>query len=293
MLTMSENPIISICISKYNEDVNPLLQALCNEINAFQLPVNIYIRDDNSVEDYPITVHSAIVTTNTNTRNLGRSGNRNQLIKDADGQYILFLDGDGFPHNHDFLHRYLKHIKASSADVCSGGRIYPTITPEKEYTLHYRYGILRESPVHNESELKTSNLLIKREVIAQIKFDESLKQYGHEDTLLSKELKIRGFNITHLDNPVIHEELQDNLNFLKKQEEALYSLKILHKKGYTDLTRLQASYNKVSSGILIKILSHPAIIVVLKNILLKFPRSNLRILDLYKLGVFARILSEK
>ncbi|MEL6719415.1 MAG: glycosyltransferase family 2 protein, partial [Bacteroidota bacterium] len=79
-------------------------------------------------------------------------------------------------------------------------------------------------------------------IFQQIQFDESLKQYGHEDTLFGIELKVRQIPILHLDNPLEHIGLEETEVFLAKTEQAIQNLAQLYKQGKAIETKLLSTY---------------------------------------------------
>ena len=70
----------------------------------------------------------------------------------------------------------------------------------------------------------TNNFLIKKELFQNIRFDERLTKYGHEDTLFGLELAKRGITITHIENPVLNGDIETNEEFLKKTEAGIGNL---------------------------------------------------------------------
>ena len=64
-------------------------------------------------------------------------------------------------------------------------------------------------------------------MFSKIRFYEELKQYGHEDTLLSFQLKNAGINILHIDNSLIHEGIELNREYLDKVKLSLENLSML------------------------------------------------------------------
>lgn len=288
-----KNIVISICITRYNEDLNSLLRLLCNEIDSYAFPINIFINDDASTEVFPIDLVKSYLHIETNSVNIGRAANRNVLSARAEGKYLLFLDGDVIPDRINFLENYLNLISTHKVEVCSGGISYPEIYPPQERALHYRYGKLRESRTTSDIHLKTSNLLIKRDLMLKYPFDESLKTYGHEDTLLSYRLKEVGKRIVQLNNPVIHGGIMTNAEFMDKQDQALSSLCKLHLDGFTKMTNLQKVYSKYKGNILLSLAANKVFNHSLRKHLIQHPYTSLRVLDLYKVGRFHRLLHKE
>ena len=73
--------------------------------------------------------------------------------------------------------------------------------------------------------------MIKKEILTQIPFNESLSQYGHEDTLFGYDLSKYNIAIHHIDNPVMHVGLDETESFLSKSEIAIQNLAQLIQAG--------------------------------------------------------------
>ena len=82
--------------------------------------------------------------------------------------------------------------------------------------------------------------MIKKKVLSIVDFDESITKYGHEDTLFALQLKKENFNITHIENHVIHEGLENNVEFINKTKVAVENLNELVR-----IKKLDPSYVKL------------------------------------------------
>ena len=85
----------------------------------------------------------------------------------------------------------------------------------------------------------------------KIRFNEELKQYGHEDTLLSYQLKKAGVGILHIDNGLVHEGLESNKDFLDKTKLSIENLsklynKVTDKKAFSETVTMLRTYRKIS-----------------------------------------------
>jgi hypothetical protein len=120
----------------------------------------------------------------------------------------------------------------------------------------------------------------------EIKLDETLKGYGHEDTLFGLELKQKNIPIIHIDNPLCHIGLECFEDYLTKTEEGISNLKLLiDSKKVDESVKLYRFYLLLKKfGVASKVLNYFS-----KNkqeILQKLQENepNLRWFDLYKLG---------
>ncbi len=175
------------------------------------------------------------------SENLGRSKIRNWLAKTARGSHLLYIDADSGIVSNDYLQRYADHLPA---DAIYGGRTYQQKQPSMDYLLHWRYGSRYEDrsvkqrqrdPAHT---FLTCNCLVSAEVVKAIPFDESINGYGYEDLVLAEYISSAGYSIRHIDNPIVHLELDNNSAFLVKSKEAIRNLHLLTREGRLSPTRL-------------------------------------------------------
>lgn len=303
--------MLSICIPVYNNDVSQLLRDLRREINdkqnEKQLPVEIILIDDASYKPWRSQYgdlgdeQSTIILLEKNT---GRAAIRNLFLQHAKYDYLLFLDGDSMIMNSGFISYYLACIRQKLEVVC-GGREYPGRSPRKEFDLHWKYGKMRESKPADKRKLDphrsfmSHNFLIRKEIFQAIHFNEKIRDYGHEDTLLGFELMMAGVNIDHIDNPVLHVELSTNDEYLLKTKTAIGNLiailNSLHNNpefiNYVSLTRTYFRLRKYGVHLLLR-LSAPLFIPMLSWKLRK-DLIALWYLDLYKLLEFSRTYRAK
>jgi hypothetical protein len=72
--------------------------------------------------------------------------------------------------------------------------------------------------------ITANNFLIRRDLLLQIPFRESIRQYGHEDTVLGYDLLQSGYHPIHIDNPVTHTGLETSAVYLEKTRMAIENL---------------------------------------------------------------------
>jgi hypothetical protein len=169
-------------------------------------------------------------------KNIGRSRIRNRLAEMAIYPALLFMDCDSEVASEDYIQKYLPYTDQEIV-VC-GGNIYQSDPPDDpEYLLRWLYGIRREQkpyPLRNINPYRsfmTNNFLIAKSVFLQIKFDETIIKYGHEDTLFGLELKKNGIQVKHINNPLYHIGLEVAMEFLRKTSAAIENLLILLDQG--------------------------------------------------------------
>lgn len=187
-------------------------------------------------------------------KNIGRAAIRNLFLKYAKGEYLLFLDCDSQVPD-TFLQTYAKTV-VRKPSVVVGGRVYDDTFDDREHRLRYLYGTKTESrPVEVRirkpyESFMTNNFMVRREVLEQIGFDESITKYGHEDTLFGYRLEQHRIPILHIDNPVVNGSVEDNAEFLHKSVEAVENLAEIYDRMWEDQrfcqsVKLLRAYNTV------------------------------------------------
>lgn len=233
-----------------------------------------------------------------------RSVARNFLAGQAKEDYLLFLDCDSEPIDDLFIERYIPYCKEKDVIVC-GGTAYKKQKPPAKSYLRWAYGVKTEeksAAVRNEkpnAKFSTFNFLIAKELFMAIRFNELLKNYGHEDTIFGLELKKHGKTILHIDNPLYHNGIDTNKVYLQKTRQGVVNLKILLDKypdhqELIDNIRLLRYYNFLEK-------THTIIIhfawyssarhLMLLNFYSKYP--SLTLFNLYKLGYLCSLKYRK
>lgn len=289
--------MISICIPIYNFNVIELVKTLSAQSKRLDCPTEIILIDDCSEIAYKKVNESICSKENyiQLEKNIGRAAIRNHFLEFAKYEYLLFLDCDMIVPSDDFLIRYVESIRVHPNNLICGGKKYLHFPPkERTKMLRWKYGSKRECKSSDERSLNpnksfiTSNFVIPRRIFDVISFDERLNEYGHEDTLFGFELKKRNFNIIHIDNPVMSEDLVNNIEYISNTEKAICNLTHIleftnYDKDFIKDVKLLRIYYK-----LYKVRKLTAIIFVLFKPLIKYTLSkgfvNLYVFDFYKLG---------
>lgn len=240
--------MISFLIPTYNYDANPLVHNLKKLADQSDIDYEILVNDDAS--DNKIAENQKIDGLENcyfqkNKENLGRAGNINRLVQRAQYRYCILLDCDVTPGSKDFLSQYLKLCQPDQ--ICFGGITYDIKKPENGI-LRWKYGIYQEARKVSERKnqpyrfLLTSNLLFDKHLFNQRLFDDQLKTYGYEDLLLAQYLKKNQLTVNHIDNPVIHVNLETSAIYLQKTQTALINLAQLVKQNKVDINLTGISY---------------------------------------------------
>ena len=189
------------------------------------------------------------------------------------------------------------YINLPAYDVIYGGRKHHQLKPKKSNKkLRWLYGIKMEdqsfdyrlrNPYHS---FKSNNFLIKKNILSNNKFDETFTGYGHEDTLLSLELKKNKINISQIDNPVYHEGIESNIIFLNKTKEGIDNLCKLEKKmkalNGVKLITYYKFLKKMKMDKLLLFIAPSTIRLIELQLLSRSP--SLWLFNLYKLLIYIR-----
>lgn len=295
--------MLSILIPVYNFNIVELVREIHLQAAGSGKSFEILIVDDGSslsckeenriVGDWKHVRYEELAT------NIGRARIRNKMAGMAVFPWLLFLDCDAQVARPDYIVSYLK--RCENEVVICGGRIYAERKPANPaYYLRWYYGRMREqksAPDRNcrpWNSFMTNNFVIARSVFDRITFDESIYQYGHEDTVFGIELQHKGIPVIHIDNPLVHIGLETSGEFMKKTQEGVSNLAML-------MHQNTACRKDMLSGI--KLLRHyswltrfhllPLFLLffagyekqIRNNLMGRHPR--LFLFDLYKLGLLA------
>jgi glycosyltransferase involved in cell wall biosynthesis len=251
---------ISLLIPVCDYDIVALVHSMKNCIGKFPEFLEIIIGDDGSSTEY----HSKYKSLEGNglhvirsKKNIGRSAIRNKLALESKGDYLLFIDADTMlPSTAEaYIKNWIDVIPL--ARVISGGILYHESKPgDPDKILRWKYGIKREQRKasqrnkHPHASFTSFNFLIDRKIFSTLRFNEELRQYGHEDTLFSYQLKKAGINILHIDNGLYHEGLESNSDFLFKTKQSLENLSRLYdrvtdKRAFVSSVRMLRLYDKI------------------------------------------------
>lgn len=295
--------MISVLIPLFQVNADSLINSLIEQLSSISTPYEILIGDDSP---YPVTNtiidnwKAQHVRYFHNKNSLGRSANRNMLADNAVYENLIFIDCDALVYDSGFILTYIKEIDGVS--VLCGGTAYQISKPiEKEQILRWTYGSKREvhsSIVRNKNpynSFSSFNFCMPARIFREIRFDERIKDYGHEDTYFGFELKERAVLVKHLENPLIHNGLESTDVFLEKTKRSIEGLLYLSKQdtvpdGFLENNTLWRAFEKIrKSGINILL---KALFPFLERYVVVFLSSqnpSMFLFDLYKLAYLSRI----
>ena len=257
-----EGIMISILIPVNNWDIVALVHTMKDGIKKVPEFCEIIIGDDGSTPDYRekyTKLEGEGVKLVVSEKNIGRAAIRNRMALEAKGDYLLFIDADTMVPasvtGEIWLRKWLPYV--GKYKVICGGVLYHNIPPgDPDVLLRWTYGRYREQRKASErnrrphASFSSFNFIIEKEIIRKIRFNEELRQYGHEDTLLGYQLKKAGINVYHIDNGLLHEGLESNRDFLNKTRLGIENLSLLYdkvtdKKTFSESVRLLGLYKKL------------------------------------------------
>lgn len=176
------------------------LEAECAALETWPGPASLIVSDDN----------------------LGRSGARNRLLAHAGTDWVLLLDADMLPDGPDFLQHYLDAIeKADGPMLVAGGFSLEQVEIGPETRLHAAQSERSEclaAAVRAEQPGRyvfTSNILVHREVLQAIDFDEGFSGWGWEDVDWGLRVAAR-YPVQHIDNTATHLGLDTDAALMRK-----------------------------------------------------------------------------
>ncbi len=297
--------MISVCIPIYNFNVTKLVKELSRQSSLLNVSSEIILIDDcskSSIKKLNESICSSEVYIKLD-KNIGRVAIRNRFLNHAKYENLLFLDCDVVVNSKSFLKTYIDIIKTNNAQVICGGRTYKSTPPKRDRFLRWKYGVSRESKLYEirskspNRSFMANNFVITKSTFQQIKFDERLNQYGHEDTLFGFELKKRNIKTLHIDNTVLNGDLENNNSYISSTESAIYNLiKILRFINYDNkfiedvrILKIYYKYFRLRRLIVVSF-------IVLKPVIKYFLSKgyvSLYLFEFYKLGILSLKLKTK
>lgn len=294
--------MVSILIPVYNYNITSLVSQLQKQAKEtfadFEIIVmedgsDTFLKENKEIEKLENCSYEVLKD------NIGRSAIRNRLADKAKYDHLLFLDCDAEIYTPHFIEKYEAFCNEDS--VVIGGTEYDTKESSPEFSLRLKYGRKREARPANErgkNNFATFNFLISKNIFNKVRFDETLKTYGHEDMLFGHELKSLGYEFIQIDNPLVHRGLDNNETFLTKTESATANLLRLYHSGkypyLPETSKLLSHYLIVKKLHLTKIAAFK--FNIFKNALKKQltgKNPSLLLFDIYKLLYICKLSTLK
>ncbi len=251
---------ISLLIPVFDYDIAALVHGMKSALGKVPEFCEILIGDDGSSPEFKEKYQSLeadCVRLVSSEKNIGRAAIRNRLALEAQGDFLLFIDADTvLPGTAEAYFRKWLPMMPIYKVIC-GGILYHNAAPgDPDKMLRWKYGKVMEQRrasdknKHPHAWFSTFNVLIDKSVFSRIRFNEALKQYGYEDTLMGYQLKKAGIDILHIDNGLIHEGLESNKEFLNKTRLGIENLSILYdnitdKKTFSETVHLLRNYQRL------------------------------------------------
>lgn len=221
--------IMSILVPFYHDDPSALIAALSDQALT---SIELVLYDDGSADNelsFRINTEAGQsrlpVRLITATENRGRSHARNALVQAARGNYLLFLDADMLPTSPDFLRQYAKEIQDGAPAVVFGGFQVPATAEQPEQELHRALSQTSDCLSANEraklpaKHVCTSNLLVRKDVLAANPFDTDFHGWGWEDVEWAARVAENN-DIRHVDNPALHLGLESADSLVRRYRDS-------------------------------------------------------------------------
>ncbi|NVK28932.1 MAG: glycosyltransferase [Flavobacteriia bacterium] len=291
--------MLSILIPNFDENVDKLVRDLYAQASELDTSFEILICDQSdSKENFEINnaLNELEEVQYFKWSELpGRAANRNHLASKAKGEWYFFIDSDAELIHPWTLSRFWK-AKHSESAIC-GTMYYRDEDPGPEFRLRWKYGRKREmrSPIERSKSPFSSFIsfafLIGCDSFEKVKFNESVVEYGHEDTLFGKHLKYAMIRPMHIDADILHNGLIPADEFIEKVRQSIRSLALLTELGHIDddfkIYKIQQWLAKARLDYVLALKFK-----VFRGLLeynLKGKNPSLFLLDVYKLGYYCTL----
>lgn len=295
--------MLSILIPVYNYPLAPLIEGLAQSLESCHFNYEVLCLEDGSnkyVEENKMTcLNIPKVVHFIASHNRGRISSRRILAKEANYEWLLFLDADLEMNDQEFINNYANYF-CSGYESIYGGCTYDEEKPASNKVLRWQYGRTYEetnASIRNKSPYKyvvSANFLIKKNVFSNLisKVDE--EGYGY-DILFGALMKTEKTKVIHIDNSAVHKGLDENTEYfekVKKAVETTYSLYHQNKieKSGSSLLETYKKLKKFRLSGLLKLIFRLTKEKIKRNLLSTNP--NVKLLQFYKLGYLCTISSK-
>jgi glycosyltransferase involved in cell wall biosynthesis len=221
---------LSVVIPTYRYDVSTLMDVLAR---CTQSPLVEFIVYDDGTRDHEMLARMqaaaggarAAIRIVSHPMNRGPAAARNAAAEHARAMWILFLDADMSPDNMAFLEAYLDaEEKLEEPSLVVGGQSLRFASKEKAFALHrwaYKADCVsaderRQAP---EQHVTSSNVMVHRDVLKAIPFDEGFAGWGWESDDWAQKVQAH-FPVMHIDNAATHLGLETDKALMAKYAKA-------------------------------------------------------------------------
>lgn len=292
-------PHINVCIVSYKrpELLNKCINSILVQYTGDEFTFSIVVVDndiDFSAESIVVGIAKVsqieIKYIPLGLKNISLA--RNKAIEYCNGDYVAFLDDDEFACDKWLCNLY-KQIKLANADVVHGAVKPYFICQPKNWVLKSRF-FERLNFSHGCSNyhiLATSNAMVKRSVIQDLKFDEKYGISGGEDTAFFYYLKKKGYVFIWAQDALVYEHIPE------ERIKLMWMLKRDYRNGNIEM-RIVADYESImcKMNLLFKSAVRVLIALILTSLgaLIYFFKTDLFFYNLFllmtRLGIWAEFL---
>lgn len=228
---------LSILIPVYNEVCTGIVKILQKQCQAIvqadsTFKYEIIVVDDHSPHTECCQANEAINLLENcrfiaKEKNSGSAATRNFLAAQSQYEWLLFLDCDMQVTASDFIRKYLE-IETTNEGLINGGIAIANYAPHNLRYLYEKKCEAKHTAQNRQQRpyqsFRSTNFLIRREVMLACPFDERFKKSGYEDVMLGKQLKKQGVLIKHIDNPTTMVDFEENADYMAKTDRNLTTL---------------------------------------------------------------------
>ncbi len=225
----AQTPALTVATPFHGDDPRPLVRALGASASARRIEI-VLVNDGGGTAAQCARLLEALEAAGLAATlivwgaNRGRSAARNRLIAAARARHVLFLDADMVPAAPDFIDRWLDLIDAEDPGVAFGGfevaRRTAAETRVHRALAHAADCQSAEDRARDPAQFTaTSNLLVRRDILMAVPFDDGFKGWGWEDVDWALRAAERT-PIRQVDIPAVHTGLDSVDTLIRKFGEA-------------------------------------------------------------------------
>lgn len=293
--------MLSVLIPVFNWDIRNLVQAIHQQCEKAGVPFEILSVDDCSSKSELKERNNSLELPKFRyillEQNVGNAEARNILARNAQFEWLLFLDADMMPAKDTFIQLYLQEIQKGDFDIMSGGIVYEEKVAD-EYFLKWIHGKSTEEQILGKDpylEIRGNNFLVRKPIFLANPFGGLPESYGYVDTHFGLKLKQAKARVKIIHNPCVHLGLETNENFVRKNKYSVRNAFWLYH-NHPEIAqnlRLIQTYKRLKKwglvipiGLIFKLTEK----LLLKNLHSKHP--SLLLFQFYKLGYLSTLKQE-